>query len=183
MKRRLCITLALLLILLCCACGKDTPQEPTVIDGKEVIVDKAAGTILHGEDLYRAKVSSSGYSIEYPDGSSYNYSRSGNGTGFGTWSGSLYGDTAWPEDRGYLSEDVVLMLLGADTDGKDGGIPFVFSLLLIGIGLWGLLAPHSAWYLSHGWRYKNAEPSDLALALERIGGGIAIIIGILTIFW
>jgi len=183
MKRRVCIVLTLLLMLLCYACGKEEPQEPTVIDGKEVIVDKAAGTIRHGEDLYQVDVHGNGYSIEYPDGSSYDYRRQSNGMGFGTWSGGLYGDTAWPEERGYLSEDVILMLLDADTDGNDGGVPLIVSLLLIGVGLWGLLSPQTAWYLSYGWRYKNAEPSDLALALERIGGGIAVVIGILTIFW
>ena len=181
MKRRLCIILTLLLALLCCACGKDTPQEPTVIDGREVIVDKAAGTIRHGEDLYQVDVHSGGYSIQYPDGSSYDYRRQSNGMGFGTWSGSLYGDTAWPEDRGYLSEDVILMLLDADTGGKDGGAPLIVSLLLMGAGIWGLASPQSAWYLSYGWRYKNAEPSDLALVLERIGGGAALIAGIITL--
>ena len=50
-------------------------------------------------------------------------------------------------------------------------------LLLWAIGLFNVLAPRAAWYLSYGWRFKDAEPSDAALMMARIGGVIAIIIG------
>ena len=50
------------------------------------------------------------------------------------------------------------------------------------LGLFHLISPHTAWYLSHGWRFKDAEPSDLALALNRMGGGIALLIGLLLVF-
>ncbi|MGN0250750.1 MAG: DUF6199 family natural product biosynthesis protein [Oliverpabstia sp.] len=49
------------------------------------------------------------------------------------------------------------------------------------MGAFNTAAPSVAWYLEYGWRYKNAEPSDLALGLNRVGGIIAIIVGILTL--
>ncbi|MCA9423353.1 MAG: hypothetical protein KDE50_01330 [Caldilineaceae bacterium] len=45
-------------------------------------------------------------------------------------------------------------------------------------GLIGLLAPRLAWYLGEGWKLKDVEPSDLLLITTRIGGLIAIVIGI-----
>ena len=49
--------------------------------------------------------------------------------------------------------------------------------LLILLGLVGLLSPKTAWQLEYGWRYQNAEPSSLALGLNRAAGvlGIAIV--------
>ena len=56
------------------------------------------------------------------------------------------------------------------------------GLLLIPVGLFLLISPRTVWYLSHGWRFKNAEPSDLALGLNRLGGGAALVIGVLLLF-
>ena len=53
------------------------------------------------------------------------------------------------------------------------------SLLLLGLGAWNLFAPKSAWWLARGWWYKNAEPSDLAIAAYRIGGVCLLIAGVI----
>lgn len=52
----------------------------------------------------------------------------------------------------------------------------------IGIGLFNILAPNAAWQLNYGWRFKNAEPSDAAIEMSRIGGIVAIIVGVLIFF-
>ncbi len=57
----------------------------------------------------------------------------------------------------------------------------VVSFLLIVMGIFQLVSPKTAWYLSYGWRYKNAEPSDVALVMERMGGVVAIIVGIIIL--
>lgn len=57
----------------------------------------------------------------------------------------------------------------------------VVSFLLIVMGIFQLVSPQTAWYLSYGWRYKNAEPSDIALVMERMGGVVAIIVGIIIL--
>ncbi len=52
------------------------------------------------------------------------------------------------------------------------------GILLIVLGAVNTFAPHAGWYLSYGWRFKDAEPSDLALSVGRVGGIIGIVIGI-----
>lgn len=42
-----------------------------------------------------------------------------------------------------------------------------------------LLFPRATWYLSIGWKIADAEPSDDYLALTRVGGGIAVGVGII----
>ncbi len=59
--------------------------------------------------------------------------------------------------------------------------PFL-GLLLIITGLLNLCKPEEMWYLSRGWQFKDAEPSDEALEWCRIGGVISIIIGIFVMF-
>ena len=58
----------------------------------------------------------------------------------------------------------------------------MFAVIVILIGIFSLAAPDTAWYLSRGWQFKNAEPSDAALIITRIGGGVAILIGIVLLF-
>ena len=58
----------------------------------------------------------------------------------------------------------------------------LFSIIFILIGLFNLAAPEAAWYLSRGWQFKDAEPSDAALVMTRIGGGAAILIGFVLLF-
>lgn len=56
------------------------------------------------------------------------------------------------------------------------------GLFAIVIGLINAISPETGWYLSHGWKYKDAEPSDAALTTGRISGIAAIIIGIICFF-
>ena len=59
--------------------------------------------------------------------------------------------------------------------------PFL-GLLLIVIGLLNLCKPEEMWYLSRGWQFKDAEPSEDAILWCRVGGAIAIIIGFFVLF-
>lgn len=54
-----------------------------------------------------------------------------------------------------------------------------FILLLAGI--FSAASPYHSWYLSYGWRFKDAEPSDAALVLQRISGVIAVIVGLILL--
>jgi hypothetical protein len=56
---------------------------------------------------------------------------------------------------------------------------FIMIILAL-FGLFPLLAPEISWYLSYGWRFKNAEPSDAAIVMQRIGGGAIIVISLLV---
>ncbi|WMT42947.1 hypothetical protein RE628_12055 [Paenibacillus sp. D2_2] len=60
---------------------------------------------------------------------------------------------------------------------------FVFGIICIIIGILNLAKPEFAWYLKEGWKVDgNSEPSDTYLAFTRIGGGVAILIGIIVFF-
>lgn len=64
--------------------------------------------------------------------------------------------------------------------GKMGVV--VFIILMI-IGLVNVLSPQTAWYLRDGWRYKDAEPSDFALSMNRIVGVLILVIGIIVMIF
>ena len=59
------------------------------------------------------------------------------------------------------------------------------SILLILVGLWALLAPQSVWFSSEGWKFKNAEPSNMYLVFARVVGaiflGLGVVIGVTLI--
>jgi len=51
-------------------------------------------------------------------------------------------------------------------------------LLCMIIGVCSIIWPRVMWYLSEGWKFKNVEPSDLALTMTRVGGVLMVILGI-----
>jgi len=57
----------------------------------------------------------------------------------------------------------------------------LLGLVVIGVGMLVTAFPEGAWYLTHGWRFQNAEPSDAALIFERFGGIVTVIVGIVMI--
>lgn len=56
------------------------------------------------------------------------------------------------------------------------------GILLILLGIANAAAPRVMWRINYGWRYKDAEPSNTALLVSRVGGVIAIAAGIVFLF-
>ena len=154
------LPLLLTLLLLLCACGSEEPPS-SVYE-----VERGGRTYTVDQD---------NQTITYPDGSTYWWETSEMG-GAGGWSDD-YAPAA------YVDGEVLLEVLGTGRAApeKDGASPLL-GLLIIGLGIWGVAAPRSVWYLSYGWRYKDAEPSDMALVAERLGGGVAIVVGVILLF-
>ena len=50
-------------------------------------------------------------------------------------------------------------------------------IVLIG-GLVVFAVPEVAWYLKEGWKFRDAEPSDIALVMNKFGGVVGALIGI-----
>ena len=57
----------------------------------------------------------------------------------------------------------------------------VMGLLFMALGLLGAVAPRAAWYLAEGWKFRDVEPSDLALVMNRVLGVVFLVAGILAL--
>lgn len=62
-------------------------------------------------------------------------------------------------------------------DGGNRWIWGVVAVVLIIFGIIGVAAPESSWKMSYGWKFKDAEPSNAALAFEKAGGILALFVG------
>lgn len=58
----------------------------------------------------------------------------------------------------------------------------LLAIILIIMGVFNTAAPSLSWYIGYGWRFKNAEPSDSVLVLNRIVGIVLIFAGVLSFF-
>ncbi|MBQ3061786.1 MAG: hypothetical protein IJD02_05020 [Lachnospiraceae bacterium] len=58
---------------------------------------------------------------------------------------------------------------------KTDPMKFVIIIVLVVVGIMSIASPSAVWYLEYGWRYKDAQPSDEAIAMNRFVGIIAII--------
>ncbi|GIP25875.1 hypothetical protein J23TS9_10050 [Paenibacillus sp. J23TS9] len=60
----------------------------------------------------------------------------------------------------------------------------IFSgILFIVIGILNIVKPNFAWYLKEGWKIDgDSEPSDNYIVLAKIGGVIALVMGIIFFF-
>ena len=82
----------------------------------------------------------------------------------------------------HLTTALHTFLVGIKINLSDGRSHPFFGLLMIIIGLLNLCKPEEMWYLSTGWRFKDAEPSEDAILWQRVGGVIAIIVGVFLLF-
>ena len=160
-KRGVCKCLVPLLLglsLLLAGCSGEQAGTYEVTVGENTFtVDREAGTISGGGQVCRYTVEGDEIRITYRDGASYFEERHTNGS------------TAEA-----LAQEV--------PKASGGGGMALFGLLLIALGIWNVASPRSVWYLSYGWRYKDVEPSDAALVLGRVGGGIGIVAGAALLF-
>lgn len=173
MKHTARFWLALILCLLLTGCGAAN-KETTPHEVNGFTIDKAEQTITRDRDVYHYTISGSTVTIFYPDGSRYYWTYSDMG-GYG-------GSSSDYDPIRYASGDTLLDVINYQPPRRTSG-NFGAGLLLAAIGLLNLLAPRVSWYLSYGWRFRNAEPSDAALVLGRIGGGIVLFIGFLLIIF
>jgi len=58
----------------------------------------------------------------------------------------------------------------------------LLGVLLIVFGVVLIIKPEVGWFLEIGWRFRDAEPSELALWANRAGGVFSVIIGLVMIF-
>lgn len=177
MKRILCL-FAVLCLLLLSACTADK-GDPNVYDveygGKIYSVDQINRTITVDGYTCEFSVTHGGrFVVTYPDGSTYSAD-----SDIG-WGGS-HSESFDPEQ--YVSGETLWDVLeqgrpGTKQNSTHGGL----GILLVIFGVLEAVFPQASWWLSHGWRYKNAEPSDLTLGLGRVVGVVMIVIGVICFF-
>lgn len=190
MKKTLLGLLAVLMALSMCACTRyedgDSRTYAVERDGVEYVVDTGRQTISDGTYTYQYSFSgdSSQYqvNITYPDGSAYFWRESSSG-GAGGWSADPDLDL-WDASRDKYADSDVLrdILVRRAPRGASDLAKVLLAVFIMVIGAVGIFSPSTTWYLSYGWRYKNAEPSDAALLFGRVGGVLVVIAGILVLF-
>lgn len=173
------LTTIILSILLCSCSDSQKKKQYTVQQGDTIFtIDTENETISNGNTLYHYTVSTtvSGYRLEitYPDNSTYWWETTSSG-GYGGWSDD------YDENR-YVSGALLCEMLELNPAATSIHKNMFLILLLLVIGLFHLISPRRAWYLEHGWWYKDAEPSDVALGAHRLIGVVALIAAIATIF-
>lgn len=177
MKRFLIVALALVLTVSLVACGEQEPLEVTDRYGNTYVIDREQGTISDGENTYEYTYEGDSevftITIHYPNGGRYQYSQS---DGFGTGSGN-----ARYSENFYVAGDLLADILQDNIPKRGSARKILAALVLAGGGIFLFACPEVAWYWQSGWRYKNVEPSDMALSFTRISGVVAIIIGIIVV--
>lgn len=186
MKRTLLLCLAVLLALSMCAClpAESGAQYTVTKNGVDYVVDQENGIISDGTYTYHytfsGNASSYNIKITYPDGSTYSWNKqTSDGWGFGGGGGSEDYDA----DR-YVGGDVLCDILeaGAPRAKKEANPgQILLGIILVGVGLVNAIAPQIGWYLSEGWKFKDAEPSEMALGFGRGGGVFAVVIGAIVL--
>lgn len=177
MKQNRIVILLLLVVFLLVGCAQAQTEYTVSVSyngqDMEFTVNRQNNTISDGKYTYSYAVNDNSISITYPNGGTYYETKRDNGTGNIGWSKEYDPDT-------YIKGDTLVNVLENAT-GNGGGNPLA-GLLLMALGAFFAFKPEWAWYLSHGWHYKNAEPSDISLVVARISGAAVIIIGLFCLF-
>ena len=184
MKKSIAVFFAALFLVSLCSCQKNESSAPSIdrvtINGTEYLADYTQNTITFDGHICSFDLSPQGDGVRleltYPDGSTYWWVESGQ-MGYGGWSDD------YDESR-YVSGDVLRQVLKLEEQSKQSeshGHP-VPGLLLLVLGAFNALKPETAWMMEYGWRFKNAQPSDLALSANRLSGVLCILLGIALFF-
>lgn len=177
MKKTRLLFLGIFFLVFLCACSFGKAGQYTVTkDGMDFIINRDDSTISDGIHTYHYAFSGTSpeYSITitYPDGSRYQFHRSGNsGVGGGS---DDYGKEKYTD--GY----VLCELLSGEA--PSGAANIGLFLLALAIGILYAAFPRTAWKLQIGWLLKNGEPSSFALGLSRFCGVLLIVLAIVIMF-
>ena len=177
-KKIILFLYSLLLMLVLCACSEVSATYTVEKSGIVFEVNTENCTISDGTHVYQytftGDTESYAVKITYPNGSTYYWNRSG-----------MHGSGGWSDDYDgelYVDGDTLCDVVAAKAPSPDKSVIVFVILFLLAVGVFNAANPQAAWHLSHGWRYKNAEPSEAALVVARVGGIAACVIAVLMIF-
>ena len=175
------IALILSVVIGLAGCGSEKEKLSNTVSversGTVYLVDKSAGTVYDGRYTYTFGGAGSATVINYPDGSTYTWRETG-GIATGSSSGNPYAaGYADPLTLRAVMQEASSMRTEQEKSRHTG-----IGILLLIIGITNAIWPQVGWYLSGGWRNKDAEPSDAAIFLYRGGGIAAAVIGFFLLF-
>ncbi len=173
---------AIAIVLTFTGCAK-APLISTA-DGKTLIFEDDNRTFKYINDVYHYRIADNDIYIIYPNGYIYSQNINSN-TATKSWSiPTGMPEISFASEIGYIDEnylvDAILKYMGMKSKESTTGIFVIF--ISAAAGLWGIISPGSLWYVSYGWRYKNAQPTQAAIILNRIAGVILLMIVIFKIF-
>ena len=185
----LAVLAALVLSLSACAKQKATASlEPytTGWDGAVYTItpiDAYKGTISDGTNTYSYRYDTSGSSygvtFTYPDGETYRCTQNGStssGAAFSSGSASL--DFDYDKYPDGMTLDRVLKRSPAAKHEEKSTKSWGIILFLLFVGSINTACPQLTWHLDVGWKVKDAEPSEAALAWNRIVGVVLLLIAV-----
>lgn len=160
-------------------CGSNTQRAYTAqYNGVTFNINPLLGTITDGRYTYSYEFSGNAEKgsakITYPDGSTYNFTKDGI-AGYGGWSEDY-------SDEIYTDGSILCELLFDNAEEGTWKLSPASIIVLLVFGFVMAAYPRKVWQLEYGWRFKNAEPSDIALAANRIVGLILMCTAIIMIF-
>lgn len=134
-----------------------------------------AATVSVDGQVYRVTGTADRVSVAFPDGRVLTRVTDGSGGSSGMTAPDVQA-TFEDWDRVDELREIVFDPTASQQRGQ-WGRKLLLGLVLFAIGLLQTAFPRLAWQLSEGWKYQNAEPSDLYLTLSRIAGVVLMVIG------
>ena len=80
-----------------------------------------------------------------------------------------------------LADALYGMYAGATEPRGEWGMVWIYALLYW-MGLTAILWPEETHFLLSSWAYRNAELSDAGMAMQRLGGGVAMVASVVVLF-
>lgn len=188
------IPLLLAFVLMLCLLGGCSDEDAvfyTNIDGQSTTLiyrDLDSGRLIAGKDTYEFELSSHNYNtsltLTYPDGQVATLTRSSGANGSVWVDGANLNDM---KSAGYMSiyeVEKALERYSPSTDDSNEPKPSPLpALIATAAGLVMLFVPRAAWWLRGGWMFRDVEPSDFALGLYRVLGGIVAFAGVIYLIY
>lgn len=171
-----------ILLLLCLAallltgCGSRETEFTVEHRGVTYAVNTEAGTISGGGYNCRYAISDDKESvtIRFPNGTTWTQHKK---EGSSSISGSGTNDLALMKAAGDMAY-IVLDL----TDSGPNWRSLAISVLVFGVGLGMILSPHAFWKIKWGWRFRDAEPSGMALRSIQFTGFVLMLVCVILFF-
>lgn len=174
----------LLTLLLVVLAGCSTKSNSVTIDGIEVTIDLENSQVIAGENTYAYVTDEAQIEIEYPNGMIFRRVYESDGTTDDWIKTTEAVDDAYLEKMGYLKPNVLInqvIRFSPDGDKTTEDSPSALGIFLITLGILNVAFPRWFWNIQYGWRYKNTEPTDIAINIQRLGGVVAIIVGFILL--